>query len=230
MNLLIPLSFHSSPQLELTFLANYLSIIENLKKLIVSKGRKPYLLALGKPNPAKLGNFLEIDVFCLVACPENSLLDNREFMKPIVTPYELLLALDSKSIWDPLSYQLNLEVISPKLLDQLQNQNESLKSNDDESDEEPHFSLVSGGYAINKRFVTKSKQLGNTESVISGTALISKEPGVVSKNIVVSAGAEFWRNRTFKGLNLEENTDQNFSKLELGRKGIAKNYSNEYEI
>ena len=56
---------------------------------------------MGKPNPAKMGNFLEVDVFVLIACPENSLIDSRDFMKPIVTPLELEIALkpDSRQ-WD----------------------------------------------------------------------------------------------------------------------------------
>ena len=40
----------------------------------------------------KIANFLEIDIFVLVACPENSLLESQEFFKPVVTPYEMELA------------------------------------------------------------------------------------------------------------------------------------------
>ena len=51
-----------------------------------------YTIAVGKLNVPKIANFLEIDVFVLVACPENSLLDSRDFFKPVITPYELELA------------------------------------------------------------------------------------------------------------------------------------------
>ena len=53
----------------------------------------------GKINPAKLLNFPEIDVFVLVACPENSLLDSKILFKPVVTPYELELALVEGREW-----------------------------------------------------------------------------------------------------------------------------------
>lgn len=36
-----------------------------------------YTIAIGKINPAKMANFMEVDVFVLVACPENSLLDSQ---------------------------------------------------------------------------------------------------------------------------------------------------------
>ncbi|CAN0301161.1 unnamed protein product, partial [Ectocarpus sp. 4 AP-2014] len=55
--------------------------------------------AVGKVNVAKLANFAEVDVFCLVACAENSLLDSREFHAPVVTPLELEVALGKRE-WD----------------------------------------------------------------------------------------------------------------------------------
>ena len=77
---------------------SYLDIINNLKKLINAAGKKSYLLALGKLNPAKLANFLEIDVFVTVACPQGSLQislggQDKEFYKPVITPFELEVAL-----------------------------------------------------------------------------------------------------------------------------------------
>jgi diphthamide biosynthesis protein 2 len=54
---------------------------------------------VGKVNVAKLANFMEIDVFVLVACPENSLLDSKEFFKPIVTPHEMQCACVSETEW-----------------------------------------------------------------------------------------------------------------------------------
>ena len=34
-------------------------------------------VAVGKLNVAKMANFMEIDVFVLVACPENSLVESQ---------------------------------------------------------------------------------------------------------------------------------------------------------
>jgi diphthamide biosynthesis protein 2 len=50
---------------------------------------------VGKLNPAKLANFIEIECFVVVACPENSVIESKEFFRPIVTPYELELALQT---------------------------------------------------------------------------------------------------------------------------------------
>jgi diphthamide biosynthesis protein 2 len=55
----------------------YLNLISLLRKMILERGKKPYLLALGKPNPAKVANFAECDVFCIIACPESTVVDSR---------------------------------------------------------------------------------------------------------------------------------------------------------
>lgn len=58
-----------------------------------------YTVAVGKLNPSKLANFPEIDVFVIVSCPENSLLDSRDFYRPVITPFELELALNVERTW-----------------------------------------------------------------------------------------------------------------------------------
>lgn len=79
--------------------ANYLTIIEQLKETIHRAGKKSYMFAMGKLNVAKLANFLEIDIYVLIACPENSLLDSSEFYKPVVTPFEMEVACNKKREW-----------------------------------------------------------------------------------------------------------------------------------
>ena len=79
--------------------ANYLPLIAHLRALIARAHKKSYTISVGKVNPAKLGNFLEVEAFVLVACPENSMLDAKEFLRPIVTPYELEVALRPKQEW-----------------------------------------------------------------------------------------------------------------------------------
>jgi diphthamide biosynthesis protein 2 len=41
----------------------------------------------------------QIDIFCVVACPENSIFGFSEFMKGVVTPHEILLALNPNMEW-----------------------------------------------------------------------------------------------------------------------------------
>jgi diphthamide biosynthesis protein 2 len=79
--------------------ADYLKVIERLKTLIKKVGKKSYTFVVGKLNVPKLANFLEIDVFVLVACPENTLLDSSEFYKPVVSIYEMEMAFNSNREW-----------------------------------------------------------------------------------------------------------------------------------
>ncbi|KAL1006452.1 hypothetical protein UPYG_G00072590 [Umbra pygmaea] len=79
--------------------ANYLAIIEQLKETIHKAGKKSYMFAMGKLNVAKLANFPEIDIYVLIACPENSLLDSSEFYKPVVTPFEMEVACNKNREW-----------------------------------------------------------------------------------------------------------------------------------
>ena len=55
----------------------YLSLITMLRKMTLERGKKPYLLALGKLNPAKVANFSECEVFCIIACPESTVIESR---------------------------------------------------------------------------------------------------------------------------------------------------------
>ncbi|XP_045446821.1 2-(3-amino-3-carboxypropyl)histidine synthase subunit 2 [Melitaea cinxia] len=70
-------------------------IISRMKQLCRVNGKKSYTVSVGKPNVAKLANFPEIDIYVMIACPENDLYNNRDFYKPIVYPFELELALNS---------------------------------------------------------------------------------------------------------------------------------------
>ncbi|EEB92559.1 hypothetical protein MPER_08911, partial [Moniliophthora perniciosa FA553] len=44
---------------------------------VAASRKKSYTISVGKLNPAKLANFMEIECFVLVACPENSLIDAK---------------------------------------------------------------------------------------------------------------------------------------------------------
>ena len=48
---------------------------------------------------AKLANFPEIDVFVLVACTELTFIDSKEFLQPVVTPWELEIACNRDLEW-----------------------------------------------------------------------------------------------------------------------------------
>ena len=57
--------------------AAYLPLISRIRKLLTLTQKKSYTISVGKLSPSKLANFLEIECFVLVACPENSLIDSK---------------------------------------------------------------------------------------------------------------------------------------------------------
>jgi diphthamide biosynthesis protein 2 len=79
--------------------SDYLQVISRLKTLIEAAGKKSYTIVVGKLNVAKLANFAEVEVFVLVACPENTLLDSSDFYQPVITPFELELACNVSREW-----------------------------------------------------------------------------------------------------------------------------------
>lgn len=58
-------------------IGSYMDIIDHVKKVIRASGRKSYTMVMGKLNVAKMANFMEVDCYVLVACPENSLIDSK---------------------------------------------------------------------------------------------------------------------------------------------------------
>ncbi|KAG8313624.1 Diphthamide biosynthesis protein 2 [Homalodisca vitripennis] len=78
----------------------YLGAIEKMKKLATYRGKRCYIFSIGKPNPAKLANFPEVEVFVLVSCPESILENEKDYMQPVVTLLEAELALNPSMHWD----------------------------------------------------------------------------------------------------------------------------------
>ncbi|KAK2746413.1 Diphthamide biosynthesis protein 2 [Onygenales sp. PD_40] len=80
---------------------NYLHIVEHVKAQIAAAGKKSYMFVVGKLNAAKVANFSEIGGWVVIGCWESSLVDSKDFWKPVITPYELELALkrDEDRVW-----------------------------------------------------------------------------------------------------------------------------------
>ncbi|CAN0036445.1 unnamed protein product [Ectocarpus fasciculatus] len=227
----------------------YGSVVRSVRKMIEDAGRKAYTLAVGKVNVAKLANFAEVDVFCLVACAENSLLDSREFHAPVVTPLELEVAFKKRE-WDgfystdfddllelepPSSDRSGAASLNPAAAAAAAASDgiESLaigdspptgaaqRADDDEDDDEPFFSLVTGTYQ-NKPGVSRKKAEGHhTGAGGSAGALV----GVGDRSLVEwsSPAADFLGNREFKGL--EALVGQTEAKAATqGQSGIASDY------
>ena len=80
---------------------NYLSMVSSIQKQILAAGKKSYTFVVGKVNAAKVANFSEVDGWVVVGCWESSLVENAEFWKPVITPFELEIALrgDKERVW-----------------------------------------------------------------------------------------------------------------------------------
>lgn len=72
----------------------YLDVVKRLQTMAKSRGIKTQIISVGRINPAKLANFLEIDCFVLIGCPFNNMFESKEFYKPIVSVFEAEIALN----------------------------------------------------------------------------------------------------------------------------------------
>ncbi|CDS13699.1 hypothetical protein LRAMOSA05873 [Lichtheimia ramosa] len=205
---------------------SYMDIIDHVKKVIRASGRKSYTMVMGKLNVAKMANFMEVDCYVLVACPENSLIDSKEFYRPIVTPFELELAVVRSKEWTG-DYITDFS----RLLPNVRTDGFTYEDEDQEdmsSDEEPHFSLVTGRYVSS----TKTRVKNNVDEQALTSSLtdltIRNNSNTISRLLDSTAG-EYLKNRSFRGL--EQNLGQTeVSTIQEGRSGIARGYQGEKEL
>ncbi|KAI1321441.1 Diphthamide biosynthesis protein 2 [Mortierella claussenii] len=224
--------------------ASYMTMIQHLKTLIESKGKKAYTFVMGKLNVAKMANFMEIDCFVYVACPENSLIDSREFYRPIVTPFELEIALSKSREWTgkyvtdfqqllPEDGQIGVDKIriSQAQLDAASDredeENNDLSDQASDEDEAPHFSLVTGQFKQSKRFTTNKEDSKELSALIEGTKdLTVRDKNTSVATLMSSAAGEYLQSRQFRGLEVQLGE----TPVELateGRAGIARGYNSE---
>lgn len=71
----------------------YQLVVDRVQRLLRCAGRFYVTLVVGRLNEAKLANLPELDLLVLIACPEASLLDSRDLLVPVITPFELECAL-----------------------------------------------------------------------------------------------------------------------------------------
>lgn len=205
---------------------NYLHILEHVKSQILDAGKKSYTFVVGKVNAAKIANFSEIGGWVVIGCWESSLIDSKDFWRPVLTPFELELALmkDEERIWTG-EWRSDFQ----SLLDEPPKTIHATKKNavlsereshdgDDENDKgeydsepesaPPEFNLRTGRYVTNTRPMQLSK---NSPDTISSNEI---EPTHSEKSLVkrfkgelaviggeISPGAEhLLSKRTWTGL------------------------------
>ncbi|KAK4476687.1 hypothetical protein RD792_015847 [Penstemon davidsonii] len=199
--------------------AGYLHIIHQMKELITRAGKKSYTFVMGRPNPAKLANFPECDVFINVSCAQTALLDSKEFLAPIITPFEAMLALDRGSQWTG-EYVLEFQDLIAST------------SIERELSEEARFSFFEGGYVEDLNLRENNEVENGVAALVNITekALKVRDDDSlqsVTKSIAKS-GAEYFAGRSYHGLEIN-GTNSHPDKFLTGRSGKASGYKDEME-
>lgn len=189
----------------------YLEALGYLVALARRAGKRAYSFVVGQLSPAKLANFAHVDAFVLVACPENTLLDTRDYLRPVATPFEAQLAFLPGRVWtgayslqlsDILLHQDNPATSDPK--------KEGDGGDDDEEEEDMLFSLQSG------TLVPRSQ-------ASSGSVMVSKKaPGT----LINTPDTHLSTTRSWYGLTPQLGQTEVVDVVQ-GRTGIASAYDDE---
>lgn len=226
---------------------NYLCVVDHVKTKIRAAGKTSYTFVVGKLNAAKVANFAEIGAWIVIGCWESSLIDSKDFWKPVLTPYELELALmaDTERVWTgdwSSDFQQILDEtydetqsnahIPVKSEDVLERRLEAIEGEDCDSEQEsmpPDFDLRTGRYVSHTRPVQFG--IGNDDNTKSSIAKTSSSLVRRSKREVATVGgdpslaAEYLKSkRTWKGLGSDFDIAYEDTTIHEGTKGIARGY------
>ncbi len=83
--------------------------IERTVSIIEQAGKRAYVILVGKVTPPKLLNFEEVDAFVFVSCPIRALFTSKEVPVPILTPFELEVALRNNTSLYEIPYKVGFE-------------------------------------------------------------------------------------------------------------------------
>jgi len=230
---------------------NYMHILSHVQQQIAAAGKKSYTFVVGKVNAAKVANFSEVGGWVVIGCWESSLIESSEFWRPMITPWELGLALksDEERVWTGV-----WEADFQKVLDGDKGEKEKTDGVDEDaqdheqgqadydSEEEsapPEFDLRTGRYVSHARPMrsTRSSKLTNGQGAAPSSSALTKRANgdIAAVGGVASPGAEYLRsNRTWQGLGTDYQNDEDggsgeaaggrAAKIEEGRSGVARGY------
>lgn len=230
---------------------NYMHVLQHVKDLITKAGKKYYTFVVGKVNAAKVANFSEVGGWVVIGCWESSLIESKDFWKPIITPFELKLALtDEKDrIWTG-EWNSNFQAFLDEEQQAIEKASENAQNGEqlqatnaemdqDESEEEsepPVFDLRTGRYVSQSRPMARPSATRATNGVNAKSTSLIKRAGQDLAQIggELSPAAEFLRSkRTWQGLGsdyeigyqYDEDGKLQGAQMEQGRSGIARGYA-----
>ncbi|GAB0095161.1 2-(3-amino-3-carboxypropyl)histidine synthase subunit 2 [Sergentomyia squamirostris] len=192
--------------------AGYLEMAKKIQTLASDCGKKTILISVGKINPAKLANFQDVDCFILIGCPENDVYNSREFFKPLLTPFEVELALNPA--WKdtlPETYCVDFS----ELLENGQHFRE-YDPKDIYNGQENDVSLITGRI----RYQTNGDEAVSSEK--SGSELLERSSGALVSNRITEAFQE----RSWRGLDPSLGQHEP-AKIVPGRSGIPLAYDDQ---
>eukprot|EP01090_Pellita_catalonica_P005722 TRINITY_DN15960_c0_g1_i1.p1 TRINITY_DN15960_c0_g1~~TRINITY_DN15960_c0_g1_i1.p1 ORF type:complete len:485 (-),score=89.53 TRINITY_DN15960_c0_g1_i1:715-2169(-) len=202
----------------------YLKTIEFLKALITSAGKKFYFFVVGKVTPVKLAGFEPIDIYVMAACHENSLLDSKEFYKPVVTPFEVAMALGDLE-WKG---EIDFDFASVLGLSQ-----ELAQHNISGGD--ARYSLVDGSVHETTGLNMKKEKQNEEEPEEAaerremdalGIVKVDQEKKALAQMFEWSPALRLLKERTWQGLDMKLGETE-VQKVEKGREGLPIGYSHE---
>lgn len=171
---------------------HYLSMLSHVQAMIAAAGKKSYTFVVGKINAAKVANFSEVGGWVVIGCWESSLIESKEFWRPIITPFELELALmaDGERVWTGewegdfmgvLRRERNLKEGSSAAEvgdgngvgggvteGNAQDDDGNADYDSEEESAPPEFDLRTGRYVSHSRPMRPSRAVGNRQQEIDG--------------------------------------------------------------
>lgn len=229
-------------------LQNTKTLLNQTIQAVVEAGKKHYMFVVGKPNIAKLANFECVDVWCILGCGQSGIVIDMygDYYKPIITPYELQLALMPQVTWtgkwvtdfdallqsDGAATEEEAQQGGPA--DGAGNSPPQQDADDDDDSYAPEFDPVTGKLTMNKPLrqlrhleleleTSKDKSAQGSEE----TGLVKKFSGTLALGSTVSTSALGLQGRQWTGLG-SDFTDEDSGVgaiVEEGRTGVARGYS-----
>ncbi|XP_050213379.1 uncharacterized protein LOC126664845 [Mercurialis annua] len=196
--------------------AGYLDMIHQMKDLITSAGKKVYTLVMGRPNPAKLANFPECDIFIYVSCAQTALLDSKEFLAPVITPFEAMIAFNRGSQWTGAYVMEFRDLINCSVVETR------------DKPEEARFSFIQGRYVEDfdaQENIEKDEGLALANTTERALQLHDRNSSSLIKG-TINSGAEYFATRSYQGLEMHGDNSTPEPYL-IGRTGKASGYEHE---
>lgn len=208
-------------------LANTNESVNKLVSMIKAQGKKHYLFVVGKPNVPKLANFDPIDIWCIVGCNMGGMILDQynEFYKPMITPYELVLAFEREVTW---TGQWTLDF--NKALEDIELEIQEDKEKEEKFSDEPEFDVVTGKFVDSSRPLRRMEHVSISIEGDNNKQLVKNVAGGVIVKGTVSTSANTLANRSWKGLghgtsDFEDEVDEDGAELEDGISGVARGYN-----